>query len=91
MNGVQIIRVLRMFFYFITFMTTYSLQIKAVLDEIIEKLPEMFNMLELMSKVEPADRTPYVVVAFQECERMNTLTNEIRSAYHGVLKSNLLI
>ena len=49
-----------------------------MLDEIIEKLPEMFNMTELMGKVEPADRTPYVVVAFQECERMNMLTNEIR-------------
>lgn len=46
------------------------------MDEILEKLPEEFNMIELMSKVE--DRTPYVVVAFQECERMNTLTREIR-------------
>ena len=24
------------------------------------------------------DRTPYIVVAFQECERMNQLTAEIR-------------
>uniref|UniRef100_H2YYB5 AAA+ ATPase domain-containing protein n=1 Tax=Ciona savignyi TaxID=51511 RepID=H2YYB5_CIOSA len=55
-------------------------KIKSVLDEILEKLPEQFNMLEMMSKVEPADRTPYVVVAFQECERMNGLTNEIRSS-----------
>ena len=53
-------------------------QIKSILDEILEKLPEMFNMMELMSKVEPADRTPYVVVAFQECERMNILTSEMR-------------
>ncbi|XP_039265498.2 dynein beta chain, ciliary-like [Styela clava] len=51
-------------------------KVKALLDEILEKLPEGFNMLELMSKVE--DRTPYIVVAFQECERMNTLTSEIR-------------
>lgn len=35
-------------------------------------------MVELMSKVEPADRTPYVVVAFQECERMSGLISEIR-------------
>ncbi|CAK8694647.1 unnamed protein product [Clavelina lepadiformis] len=55
-------------------------KIKQTLDEILEKLPEAFNMTELMSKVEPADRTPYVVVAFQECERMNTLTNELRSS-----------
>lgn len=30
----------------------------------------------MMSKVE--ERTPYVIVAFQECERMNVLMNEIR-------------
>ena len=33
-------------------------------------------MMEIMGKAE--DRTPYVVVAFQECERMNMLTTEIR-------------
>ncbi|XP_077967769.1 dynein beta chain, ciliary-like [Styela clava] len=54
-------------------------KLKQVLDEILEKLPETFNMVELMGKVEPADRTPYVVVAFQECERMNFLITEIRS------------
>ena len=52
------------------------LQIKALLDEIVEKLPDEFNMMEIMGKVE--ERTPYIVVAFQECERMNTLTSEIR-------------
>uniref|UniRef100_A0A8C5WIH4 Dynein axonemal heavy chain 17 n=1 Tax=Leptobrachium leishanense TaxID=445787 RepID=A0A8C5WIH4_9ANUR len=51
-------------------------KVKATLDEILEKLPEEFNILELMSKVE--ERTPYIVVAFQECERMNMLTNEIK-------------
>lgn len=44
----------------------------------MEKLPEEFNMFEVMGKVLPEDRTPYVVVAFQECERMNGLTAEIR-------------
>ena len=51
---------------------------KNILDEIMEKLPDEFNMLELMGKVPVEERTPYVVVAFQECERMNMLTNEIR-------------
>uniref|UniRef100_A0A8C3CT99 Dynein axonemal heavy chain 17 n=1 Tax=Cairina moschata TaxID=8855 RepID=A0A8C3CT99_CAIMO len=51
-------------------------KVKSVLDEIIEKLPEPFNMMEIMAKAE--DKTPYVVVAFQECERMNILTHEIR-------------
>lgn len=51
-------------------------QVKAALDEILEKLPEEFNMTEMMGKVE--ERTPYIVVAFQECERMNILTQEIK-------------
>lgn len=54
------------------------LQIKGILDEIVEKLPEEFNMTEIMAKVPPEERSPYVLVAFQECERMNMLTNEIR-------------
>lgn len=44
----------------------------------MEKLPDEFNMLEIMNKVPPEERTPYVIVAFQECERMNYLTTEIR-------------
>lgn len=54
------------------------LQIKTTLDEIIEKLPDEFNMIEIQAKVPPEERTPYVIVAFQECERMNILTGEIR-------------
>ncbi len=49
-----------------------------MLDEILEKLPEEFNMAELMAKAE--DRTPYTVVALQECDRMNTLTSEMKSS-----------
>ena len=47
-----------------------------MLDEIAEKLSDEFNMNELMGKVE--EKTPYVVVALQECQRMNVLTKEIR-------------
>lgn len=47
-----------------------------MLDEIVDKLPPEFNVPELMAKVE--DRTPYVIVAFQECERMNYLTGEMK-------------
>ena len=49
---------------------------KSLLDEILEKLPEVFNMGELQSKAE--EKTPYILVALQECERMNNLTTEIR-------------
>ncbi|XP_010139453.1 PREDICTED: dynein heavy chain 17, axonemal-like, partial [Buceros rhinoceros silvestris] len=51
-------------------------KVNSVLHEIIEKLPEPFNMEELMAKT--AEKTPYVVVALQECERMNILTREMR-------------
>ena len=49
---------------------------KQVLDEILEKLPDEFNVPEMMARAE--ERTPYTVVAFQECERMNNLTSEMR-------------
>lgn len=48
------------------------LQVKQMVDELMEKLPDEFNMTEIMGKVE--ERTPYVIVAFQECQRMNSLT-----------------
>eukprot|EP00063_Salmo_salar_P092447 XP_014067282.1 PREDICTED: uncharacterized protein LOC106611520 [Salmo salar] len=49
-------------------------KVKGILDEILEKLPDGFNMIEVMGKVE--ERTPYIIVAFQECEK-NFLTKEI--------------
>ncbi|NWV62948.1 DYH17 protein, partial [Malurus elegans] len=49
---------------------------QSVLDEILGQLPEAFNMEELMAKAK--EKTPYTVVALQECERMNILTHEIR-------------
>ncbi|CAF2140297.1 unnamed protein product [Rotaria magnacalcarata] len=51
-------------------------KIKAKLDEILEKLPDEFPVRELYAKAE--EKTPYTVVALQECERMNYLTSEIR-------------
>lgn len=67
------------FYFRITWSTKKLLflkQVKQVLDEILEKLPDEFNVPEMMARVE--DRTPYTVVAFQECERMNILTSEIK-------------
>ncbi len=51
-------------------------KVKALLDEILEKLPEEFSMVELFAKAE--EKTPYVLVALQECERMNGLIGELR-------------
>ncbi len=36
---------------------------KTIVDDIMEKMPEQFNMAEIMAKVE--ERTPYVIVCFQ--------------------------
>ena len=67
-------------------------KVKAVLDEILEKLPENFNLPELMARVE--ERTPYISVALQECDRMSILTTEIRKSLKELdlgLKGDLTI
>ncbi|KAI4543842.1 hypothetical protein MG293_006636 [Ovis ammon polii] len=51
-------------------------KVKNVLDDILEKLPEEFNMTEIMQK--NPNRSPYALVCLQECERMNILLREIR-------------
>ncbi|XP_055585524.1 dynein beta chain, ciliary-like [Uranotaenia lowii] len=50
--------------------------VRTIIEDFSDKLPEGFNMAELMARVE--DRTPFIIVAFQECERMNTLVQEMR-------------
>ena len=56
--------------------TTREEKVKMIVDDIMEKMPDQFNILELMGKCE--EKTPYVVVCFQECNRMNLLTEEIK-------------
>ncbi|XP_020566647.2 dynein heavy chain 11, axonemal-like [Oryzias latipes] len=55
---------------------TLEEKVKSILDEVLEKLPEQYNMSDITSKT--AERSPYILVCFQECERMNMLTCEIR-------------
>lgn len=50
--------------------------VKIILEDIIDKLPEEFNLIDIMCRVE--ERTPFVIVAYQECERMNYLICEMR-------------
>jgi len=50
-------------------------KIKAIVDDIMEKLPELFNMSEIMGKVE--ERTPYVIVAFQVNTKAKTLAQNM--------------
>ncbi|KAG8226803.1 hypothetical protein J437_LFUL002849 [Ladona fulva] len=48
-------------------------KVKQVLEDFLDKIPSNFNVSEIMGRVE--ERTPYIIVAFQECERMNYLTS----------------
>ncbi|XP_053089780.1 dynein axonemal heavy chain 11 isoform X1 [Pangasianodon hypophthalmus] len=53
-------------------------KVKSVLDDILEKLPEKYSMSELLAKT--SERSPLVLLCFQECERMNLLISEIHSS-----------
>ncbi|CAL8089314.1 unnamed protein product [Calicophoron daubneyi] len=50
----------------------------ALLEDLLERLPDGFGMAELYSRQAPEERSPYAVVVLQECERMNILINEMR-------------
>ncbi|XP_074051552.1 dynein axonemal heavy chain 11 isoform X2 [Macrotis lagotis] len=67
-------------------------KVKNILDDILEKLPEEFDMGEIMHKT-PL-RSPYILVCFQECERMNLLLREIRGSLQQLdlgLKGELVL
>ncbi|KAM6967495.1 dynein axonemal heavy chain 11 [Aplochiton taeniatus] len=67
-------------------------KVKTVLDDILEKLPEEYNMADIMAKA--TELSPYILVCFQECERMNVLLAEIRHSLKELdlgLKAELTI
>ncbi|XP_034084207.1 dynein heavy chain 11, axonemal [Gymnodraco acuticeps] len=67
-------------------------KVKSVIEEILEKLPEEYDMAEIITKT--TKRSPYISVCFQECERMNLLLAEIRKSLHELdlgLKGELTI
>ncbi|XP_029461663.1 dynein heavy chain 11, axonemal-like isoform X2 [Rhinatrema bivittatum] len=71
---------------------TVEEKVKTILDDILEKLPEEYNMSDITSK--SAERSPYILVCFQECERMNVLIHEIRRSLNELdsgLKGELAI
>ncbi|CUT99220.1 dynein beta chain ciliary [Echinococcus multilocularis] len=51
--------------------------VQTKLEDILGRLPEPFNMQDLHSRVPPGERTPFAIVALQECDRMNILLREI--------------
>ncbi|XP_036139541.1 dynein beta chain, ciliary [Monomorium pharaonis] len=67
-------------------------KVKVIIEDILDKLPEEFNIQDLMNKVE--DRTPFVTVALQECEHMNALCKELKGSLEELdlgLKGELTI
>merc|ERR1711871_1822813 len=51
-------------------------KVKNILNEIMEKIPEQFSMLDVEEKID--ERTPYTGVFLQECDRMNALLFEMK-------------
>ena len=55
--------------------------VKDTMDYFLKTLPEMFQMLTIQEVAEPLlleESAPFVVVALQECKRINELISEIR-------------
>merc|ERR1719248_171216 len=55
---------------------TIGEKVKQTLDDILERLPELFPMIEINERIDEV--TPYTGVFLQECERMNALLFEVR-------------
>ena len=51
-------------------------QAKMVLDDLVERLPDQFDLEDIRSRTD--DITPYIMVAIQETERMNKLLAEMK-------------
>uniref|UniRef100_A0A7N8XYV6 Dynein axonemal heavy chain 11 n=1 Tax=Mastacembelus armatus TaxID=205130 RepID=A0A7N8XYV6_9TELE len=67
-------------------------KVKSVIEDLFEKLPEEYNMAEMVTKA--TERSPYSLVCFQECERMNLLLAGIRKSLNELdlgLKGELTI
>lgn len=50
--------------------------VKGIIAAFLKELPGDFNMFDIQLRIE--EKTPYMIVAIQECEKMNALLGEIR-------------
>lgn len=50
--------------------------VKTTIANLLKELPANFNMIDIILRIE--EKTPYMIVAIQESEKMNQLLNEIR-------------
>ena len=52
-----------------------SIKVKTIVDDISEKMPDQFNMHDIMAKCE--ERTPYIIVCFQVKQIPPCCTNTV--------------
>lgn len=57
--------------------------VRIMIDDFLDKLRDEFNLQALLNRVE--SKTPFVVVALQESERMNMLIHEIKRSLRELL------
>jgi dynein heavy chain len=50
--------------------------VKGIISAFLKDLPPSFNMIDVQMRIE--EKTPFMIVAIQEAEKMNGLLNEIR-------------
>ncbi|XP_061675536.1 dynein axonemal heavy chain 11 isoform X2 [Syngnathoides biaculeatus] len=53
-------------------------KVKSIIEDLLDKLPEQYNTTAMLVKA--TDRSPYISVCLQECERMNLLLAEIKKS-----------
>jgi dynein heavy chain len=51
---------------------------KMMLDDILDKLPDAFDLIDINERLQGEERTPYTNVFLQEIERMNALLKEMK-------------
>jgi len=56
---------------------TLQEKVKRILDDVTERLPDLFSMIELDERTQD-ERSPFTSVFLQECERMNMLLFEMK-------------
>lgn len=50
--------------------------LRGIITNLLKELPPSFNMIDIQLRIE--EKTPFMIVAIQEAEKMNQLLNEIR-------------
>ena len=59
-----------------------SIKVKTIVDDISEKMPDQFNMHDIMAKCE--ERTPYIIVCFQVRHSPQCTNSLYIQIHHGV-------